>query len=78
MGMLSEESFKKIKTGFMNLLLEGFENINPSVFQEGTREIPESLPVVGPNTGSGFSITEGNDSSNILGDSENNDIITKL
>lgn len=77
MGMLSEESFKKIKTGFTNLFLEGLENINPSVFQEGTREIPESLPVVGSNTGSDFSITEGNDSSNTLGDNQNNDILPK-
>jgi len=47
MGMLDEDDFRKIKIGFHSLFPNDVSNIiDPSVFQEGTREIPENLSIV--------------------------------
>ncbi len=75
-GTLSEESFIKIKESFLGLLLKNFGNINPSVLQEGTREIPENLPHAEFTSGSSMSISTEPNQSTMLGDIQNNVIIS--
>lgn len=44
-GVLDEQDFIQIKTGFQSLIFPELVDMCPSVFQEGSREIPENLPL---------------------------------